>query len=1027
MSLCCSYFLLLGQGSSHDFLFNQAAAYSYGVSRDFVPVSPQSGSLGTYGTTPVSPYTGTPNINIPLYLIENGDITIPISISYHPANVNPDNLPGLYGLGWTLQAGGTISRVINGDPDIGQRPKISGDVSLAADYRKHVYWADTVWIRSFMDSKEKFGFKYEIDPDEYHFNFNGYSGKFFASHDDTIKVQSKQGDFFSIIFHTEKLTGVLLNGYFQIIGFTIIDVKGVKYEFYEIEKTQTLLNYVSDFASTSIEECSSPTSWCLTKIISPQGAEVEFRYHTYGILVRNRFMDYSYDSNLQDNVPSSSMYIDNEKGYISYQAVPSAIISRNDSIVFNISSAEHQLLYIPYVSDAAFDPNFYYYSSPSHGSKTYIGDSLDTPMKIEGFVVYDREDQEITRTKFIYSYDDTKRLKLYGIDICRTSSYMHDYLQKEYRFSYDQQLLPPYLSGQTDHYGYYNGRGLFSSDIGIKRGQLIDSIRAISGLTHCHQLLDMVDYAKAPDSTYSQAELLKKITYPTKGYTTFEYEQHDYGKQQRIWPFEVINNSDGNQITGGVRIKSIRNYDSNDSLLSEKKYHYKTNYINGGTVSSGVLAYKPSYIDFFQNKYVIIGGKPITTKTRSFFSMVSNPVYPLANEGHIAYSEVTEEETGNGFTVYKYKNYDNGYHDHEPAAFVTNVISDNVAGTSGIHATWKNDSGISMSLERGQILSEEAFNSSKTSVRKVSYLYNDDADRFDKNVRFYRCLPNGFNNTGHKSYRITAGVHYTYFPFLKEKTIIMDGVEQKETYSYDENYNLMRSVSVIDSRNKNNSVTYRYPHDFSNAIHTSMKEKFMLSYVIEKQRSVDNNIVYTEYSDYNEGLKNGNNTAIMLNMVRSKHGNNTPQIEVIYSRYDKFGNVSEMELSDGMKISYIWSYQGQYPIAEIRNASYSDVLSQVQGGQTAIDNITSKLTMSDNDSTIVNSLRTKLPNAMITTYMYKPLVGMTSMTIPSGVTTYYEYDIFGRLTDTYIGEINSSGTVIRRKIQAYDYNYMGNW
>ena len=45
----------------------------------------------------------------------------------------------------------------------------------------------------------------------------------------------------------------------------------------------------------------------------------------------------------------------------------------------------------------------------------------------------------------------------------------------------------------------------------------------------------------------------------------------------------------------------------------------------------------------------------------------------------------------------------------------------------------------------------------------------------------------------------------------------------------------------------------------------------------------------------------------------------------------------------------------------------------------------------------INAIRQGLPQALVTTYTYAPLIGVTSITDPNGNTVYYEYDDHHRL------------------------------
>lgn len=70
---------------------------------------------------------------------------------------------------------------------------------------------------------------------------------------------------------------------------------------------------------------------------------------------------------------------------------------------------------------------------------------------------------------------------------------------------------------------------------------------------------------------------------------------------------------------------------------------------------------------------------------------------------------------------------------------------------------------------------------------------------------------------------------------------------------------------------------------------------------------------------------------------------------------------------------------------------------------------------SESGSVWFDDIRFQPSDAQMTSYTYDPLFGMTSQTDPNGITTYYEYDDFGRL----IRIKDSDGNVIRET----EYNY----
>ena len=80
-------------------------------------LSPTAAELGKYGKVPVNYFNGLPNITIPLTEVYAKGYTLPVYLTYYAAGNKPDQHPGWVGMGWTLHAGGSITRIIKGQKD----------------------------------------------------------------------------------------------------------------------------------------------------------------------------------------------------------------------------------------------------------------------------------------------------------------------------------------------------------------------------------------------------------------------------------------------------------------------------------------------------------------------------------------------------------------------------------------------------------------------------------------------------------------------------------------------------------------------------------------------------------------------------------------------------------------------------------------------------------------------------------------------------------------------------------------------
>lgn len=257
-------------------------------------------------------------------------------------------------------------------------------------------------------------------------------------------------------------------------------------------------------------------------------------------------------------------------------------------------------------------------------------------------------------------------------------------------------------------------------------------------------------------------------------------------------------------------------------------------------------------------------------------------------------------------------------------------------------------------------------------------------------------------------------------------------------------------IEHISSNNKKEIEYFTYPDDYASGtvFIDNMKTNHLIAYPIEKVNYKEvgstRTILKGEITKYLNGGKGlvdqtfflENELPIALSSykfsnrslgVLPPNGNATSysvdsryKKDVTFLSFDGYNNPRELENRGGLHTVYLWAYGGQYPIAEIKNATYADVEKVLT--LVTINNLNSpthtEATMETLVKNAADKLRAGLPNAMVTSYTYKPLVGMTSKTDPRGIKETYTYDGMQRLQAILdqIGYVNKS----------FDYHYRSN-
>lgn len=236
------------------------------------------------------------------------------------------------------------------------------------------------------------------------------------------------------------------------------------------------------------------------------------------------------------------------------------------------------------------------------------------------------------------------------------------------------------------------------------------------------------------------------------------------------------------------------------------------------------------------------------------------------------------------------------------------------------------------------------------------------------------------------------------------------------TLNYNKQTGLLKNEDFILSSGKKISKKYFRPYDFlSNPKYYKMSSINMISPIIEESNILDDlSVLNRKVISYKEFFDNRFTIDSIMNFNKLLEKD-----IVIFNSHDSYGNPREVKKQDLPSTVYLWGYTGQYPVLKIENATYGEVLTVL--GQAVIDNLNSstlsETAMESAINAAANNLRTdvRLSKSMVSSYTYKPLVGMTSETDARGVKTEYKYDGFQRLKEI----LDFEGNYLKN----YQYNY----
>lgn len=1047
---------------------------------DIISPTPTVAELGKYGTYPVSMNTGIPSISFPLFKVEAAEISIPFSLSYHAGGIKVNQESTEVGLGWSISGPMVIHRNVLGTPDETTDGNFNMvPMDLNGFFAKQTGTGQTksqnyYYLKAIADGAGR-----DTRPDIFNYNISGKSGQFIYAPDRT---------FFTFPYEPIKIFLGNPTGNFY---FNLVDEKGTTYVFSEYNKI--LINSEPNPRSNYI------TDLYVKEIISYSKQDtVRFEYETRVYSKNQTSLSHTIGGEFTVNSSGSGSEVVANRGSFMEETSTSTIhqqekfvkkiIYRNGQVVFNYNTTRLDRN----VADAK---------------------SLDEILMYDGEGVLVRK-YVFTHDYFTSTFDGSglpnyyiKRMKLTGFSEVAVDQPSN---MKTYSFDYNTSTpIPKIGSFAQDYWGFFNGKNnnslipttsVIGGSITSVANLVKDQIYSPQSLPDNSYVWNVGSANRSSDTTKMQMAILKRITYPTKGFTTFEYEPHAY------------TSSSGSIVYGGgLRIKKIASYDKSATLSGLEEYKYGVNQ-NG-------LASKFFDESLFFKNYDDYTIETFRTSGLASFGWISAwqrrylgvDVYSAVNYNGLpwVYTEVNKYTGTNSSQLLRSK-------------YVYNSITDDLGTGNSLFINSSNYgqmvpvSGISNLVEETHFRKN---GSVYELVNKVEYVYSQkytntinalmvkEVQRFVDMGLSVMYLPGEggdeprFIRSGQYQYKSKA-----YRLTQKKESNISDpsGValpmQTTTDYFYENPFHLLVTRSeTTGSDGKVNRVKTFYPDDvtgngflsggsLSGPEYTALEKLKKNNYHrISEPVQVENWVDATKTSTQRTTYKEWGGYLILPEKIKASALSNNVENRVAYHAYTSIGKPVLLSMEGGKMISYLWAYKSGLPVAKVENAlnteiAYTSFETSEKGGWTyngtpnttyyrtgkksynlsngsisktgitasgadpfkvtfwtrttsgsgtvtvggqgftvsttwtlVEKTITSNSLSISGSNIIVDELRLHPSDALMTTYTYRPQLGVDSETDTKNYTINYEYDGMGRLQTIK----DEDGNILEH----YEYNY----